>query len=78
MHPLSHANRAEMNAQPRGIWHEARDLFADDEIGRVRMPIEELEAAVDAVVVGDAHEIHAARLGHTVDVLGRRVAFTCA
>ena len=52
----------------------ARDLFGDEEVPDVGVPIEELEAAVDAVVIGDGDEVHAARLGDAVDVLGPRVA----
>ena len=64
--------------KPGRVRDEARDLFAGDEIGRVGVPVEELETAVDAVVVGDADEIHPARLGHAIDVVRRRVALARA
>ncbi len=64
--------------KPGRIRDEAGDLFADDEVRRVGMPVEELETAVDAVVIGDADEIHAARLGHAIDVVRSRVALARA
>ena len=78
MHRLRHADRAEMHAQAGRVGHEARDLFAGDEVGRAGMPVEELEAAVDAVVVGDADQIHPARLGDAIDVVRRGVALARA
>ena len=65
---LGYAEGAKMDPQTRHIGHEARDLFAGNEIRRVRVPIEKLEAAIDAVVIGDADQIHATRFGHAIDV----------
>ena len=45
----------------------AFDLFADEEVFGVRVPIQELQAAVDAVVVGDRDHVHAARSRSGVD-----------
>ena len=46
--------------------------------GASGVPVEKLEAAVDAVVIGDADEIHAARLGDAIDVVRRRIALARA
>src|SRR6185312_7602717 len=40
--------------------------------------LEEFEAAVDAVVIRDRHQIHAARLGGAIHLGRRRVAITAA
>ncbi len=50
--------------------HEAFDLFTDEEVVRVRVAVEKFEAAVDAVVIGQRHDIHAPRLRRTIDRLG--------
>jgi hypothetical protein len=42
------------------------------------MAIKELETPVDAVVIGQADEIHAASLGHAIDVLRMGVAIARA
>jgi hypothetical protein len=41
--------------------HQAFDFLADEEIVGVRMAVEELETAVDAVVIGNRHQVHATR-----------------
>ncbi len=51
-----------------GLAAEAgRELLGDEYVGTVG----DLEDAVDRVVVGDRHEVHAAPLGERVDLLGR-------
>ncbi len=42
------------------------------------MAVEKLETAVDAVVIGDRHEIHAARLRGRIHRLGLGVAIARA
>jgi hypothetical protein len=51
-------------AEPRG------ELLGDEDVVAVR----DLEAAVDRVVIGDRHEVHAAPLGELVDLIRRRRA----
>ena len=47
---------------------EARgQLLGDEHVG----PVGELEHAVDRVVVGDRHEVHAPPLGERIDLFGR-------
>ena len=41
---------------------------------RIGMAIEELEASIDAVVIGDGHQIHAARFRDAVHRLGVGIA----
>ena len=54
-----------------GSPREARgQLLGDEHVGAVG----DLQRAVDRVVVGDGHEVHAAALGQRVDLLGRRGA----
>ncbi len=74
VHSVGDAESAKVNPQARRVGHETRDFLAGDEIGRIRMPIEELAAAIDAVVVGDAHQVHSTRFGHAMNVVGCRVA----
>ena len=51
-----------------GFAAEARgELLGDEHVGTVG----DLQGAVDGVVVGDGHEVHAAALGQGVDLLGR-------
>jgi hypothetical protein len=52
-------------AEPHG------ELLGDEDV----VAIGDLEAAVDRVVIGDRHEVHAAPLGELVDLLGRGSAF---
>jgi hypothetical protein len=56
------------------IWKPARDLLADNHIIRIRTPLEQLEATIDGVVIGDADEIHPALASHAVDIDRPRVA----
>ncbi len=57
-----------------GVWKTALDLFADEEIGGIGMIVEKLEAAVDAVVIGDRHDVHAAGLRGGIDRRGLGIA----
>ena len=59
-----HVDRLRLAPEPGG------QLLGDEDVG----PIGELEAAVDRVVIGDRHEVHAAPLGELVDLLRRRGA----
>src|SRR5581483_6841395 len=52
------------------IGQTALDFLADEEIGRAGMPTQKFQAAIDAVVIGNRHQIHTARLGDAVDRLG--------
>ena len=70
---LRHAVDAEVHFEV-GAREAARHLLAHDEVRGVGMRGQQLEPAVDGVVIGDRDEIHAARLGHAVDVLRRRIA----
>src|SRR5580704_11968085 len=45
----------------------AFDLLADEEIAGFGMPLEEFKAAVDAVMIGDGHEIHPPRFRGGID-----------
>ena len=74
---LGHAVDAEVHLDA-GVGQPARHLLADDDVGSAGTRDEQLERAVDRVVIGDGDEIHAARLGDAVDVLGRRVAVAAA
>ncbi len=71
--PLVDAVRAEVDPEI-DIGKAALDFLADEEIVGIGMPVEEVEAAADAVVIRDRHEIHAPRLRRRIDLLGPRVA----
>jgi hypothetical protein len=43
-------------------------LFAHAEIRRVAQAVKQLETAIDGIVVGDGHEIHAPALRRPVDI----------
>ena len=60
MQRFAHAVHAKMHLDV-AIGEAARDLLADDEILEVGFAIEQLQAAVDRIVIGDRHQIHAAR-----------------
>ena len=49
------------------IGERAFDLFAYDEVGRIRMPVEKLDTSIEAVVVRNADQVHAAPLRGVVD-----------
>ncbi len=69
---LQRRARRRSNARPSG--NQAFDLFADEEVVRVGMAVEKLEAAVDAVVIGQGDDVHAPRFRDAIDGLGLRVA----
>ena len=48
----------------------AGHFLGDEEVAGVGMAVEIFEAAANRVVVGDRHEVHSARLGNPVHVLG--------
>jgi hypothetical protein len=52
----------------------AFNLFADEEIVSRGMTVQELEAPVDAVVIGDRDHVHASRFRHAVHRLRFGVA----
>ena len=62
------------------IGKPARHLFADDhvDVAAIRPIVQQLERAVDGIVIGERHQIHAARLGHPVHVGRLRVAVAAA
>src|SRR5262249_54002157 len=73
--------RSDMRFQPAGRraapaprWETALDLLADEEIGSIRMALQELEAAVDAVVIGDGDEIHPASFRSPINRIRSGVA----
>ena len=67
--PFVHPVNAEVDLDV-ALRQPARHFLGDEEVGSVRMAVQILEAAANRVVVGDRHEVHAARLGDTVNVLG--------
>ena len=67
---LGHAVDTEVDLEVRAR-KPARHLLAHDEVRAVGMGGQELEAAVDGVVIGDRDQIHAARLGDAVDLVWR-------
>ncbi len=64
--PAEDVHRLGLAAKPGG------ELLGDE---RVVVLGGELKGAVDRVVIGDRHEVHAAALGELVDLVGRRGAF---
>jgi hypothetical protein len=56
------------------VWKPTRDLLADNHIIGIRTLLEQLEATIDGVVIGDADEIHATLASHAVDIGRPRVA----
>ena len=70
MERFGHPVHAEMDLRT-AVREPARDLFAHDDVARVRHPLEQRQRAVDGVVIGDGDEVHAARLGGRVDRFGR-------
>ncbi len=77
MRGLRHPPRAEVDLDTlvgagRAVDRQpARDLFAEDHVAIIWRSTQQLEPAVDAVVIGDGDQVHAARLGCLVD--GQRV-----
>ena len=77
MRDLGHPPRAEVDLDApvgpgRAVDRQpARHLFAQDHVAPVGRPAQQLEPAVDAVVIGDGDQVHAARLGRLVD--GQRI-----
>ena len=56
----------------------ARHLLADDHVAEIRALVQQLERAVDRIVIGEGDEVHAARLRDAVDVGRRRIAVAAA
>ena len=77
MQRFGHPVHAEMDLKA-AVRQPARHLFADDDVARVRHPLEQRERAVDRVVIGDRDEVHAARLGRRVDRLRPGIAIARA
>ena len=69
MDGLSQPVDAEMHDEI-GVGPPAGHFLAHQEVGGVSVPVEELEATVDAVVIGDRDEIHAARTCHAIHSAG--------
>ena len=74
---LGHAVDAEVHLDRR-VGEPAGHFFGHEEVVGAGMAVQELEAPVDAVVIGDGDEIHAARFGDAVDVLGPRIAIAAS
>src|SRR6266480_1828531 len=72
MHPLREAVRAHVALQV-SIRKPALNLLAYKEVGRIRMAIQEVETAVDAVVVRDGNKVHTSRLRDAIDGIWRRI-----
>jgi hypothetical protein len=70
---FGHPVDAEMDLD-LGIRIAARHLLRHEEVIRVGMTIEKLEAPLDAVVIGDRHQVHPPGLCDAVHRFGRRVA----
>ena len=64
---FGHAVDAEVHFDV-AVGKAARHFFADDEVLEVWVAIEQLQAAVDRIVIGDRDQIHAARARRAVDV----------
>ncbi len=60
------------------VRNPARHFLADDHIVALRVSGEQLQRAIDRIVIGDGDEIHAARLRDAVDILRRGVAVAAA
>ena len=69
MQRLGHPVDAEVHLDRR-VGEPARHFFGHEEVVRAGMAVQELEAAADRVVIGDGDEVHAARFGDAVDILG--------
>src|SRR5438132_8201457 len=54
------------------------DLLADEEIARFRITTQKIQTTVDAVVIRNRDQIHAAPLRGSIDRLGRGVAIARA
>ena len=54
--------------------HQQSHLLAHQEVSAVCVPVEELETTIEAVVIGDRDEIHAAHARHAIHVGRRRIA----
>ena len=73
MNPLVHAVRT--NMRPQADARElAFDFFADEKIVGIRMPFQEFKTAVDAIVIRNGDDIHAARLRRAIDRFRLRIA----
>jgi hypothetical protein len=66
---LGHAVDAEVHLDRR-VGEPTGHFFGYEEVVRAGMAVEELEAPADAVVIGDGDDVHAARFGDAVDLLG--------
>jgi hypothetical protein len=54
------------------------DFFAGDEIFKVAQAFKQFAAAIEGIVVGDGHEIHAPALGGRVEIEGPGIAISAA
>jgi hypothetical protein len=54
------------------------DFLTGDEIRPLAQAIEQLEATVEGIVVGDGHQVHSPALGRRVDIQGPGIAIPAA